>query len=92
LVGFDADYVLADKGYDSDRFVSVIIAQQARPVILRKKIQKNQEILIKPCIKNETWLSGYFKVKNFRRIATRYERLAITYQGMLSLVACMLAV
>jgi transposase len=27
------------------------------------------------------------KLKHYRRIATRYERLAITYQAMLSLVA-----
>ncbi|MBL1433710.1 MAG: transposase [Gammaproteobacteria bacterium] len=27
------------------------------------------------------------KLKHYRRIATRYERLAVTYQAMLSLVA-----
>jgi len=69
-----------------------LLLSKQRRLFLRKKIEKNQEILIKPCIKNETGLNGYFKVKNFRRIATRYERLATTYQGMLSLVACMLAV
>lgn len=31
--GFEANYVLADKGYDSDAFIAAIITQQARPVI-----------------------------------------------------------
>jgi transposase len=37
IEGFEADYVLADKGYDSDTFIAAIIAQQARPVIPPKK-------------------------------------------------------
>jgi len=30
------------------------------------------------------------KMKHFRRLATRYERLARNYQAMLSLIACII--
>lgn len=38
--GFKTNYVLADKGYNSDAFVAAIMAQQALPVIPPKKNRK----------------------------------------------------
>jgi len=88
IEGFDADYVLADKGYDSDQFVLAIIARQATPVIPPRKNRKEPRDFDKTLYKERNLVERLFqKLKNFRRIATRYERLAITYQGMLSLVA-----
>jgi transposase len=88
IEGFDADYVLADKGYDSDQFVSAIIARQATPVIPPRKNRKVQRNYDKDLYKERNMVERLFqKLKNFRRIATRYERLAITYQAMLNLVA-----
>jgi transposase len=40
IEGFEAGYVLADKGYDSDAFISAIAENQAIPVIPSKKNRK----------------------------------------------------
>lgn len=86
--GFNAEYILADRGYDSDQFVSTIRALQATPVIPPKKNRKVQRAYDKQLYKERNLVERAFqKLKNFRRIATRYERLARNYQAMLSLVA-----
>jgi transposase len=40
IEGFKPGYVLADKGYDSDRFISAIAESQAIPVIPSKRKRK----------------------------------------------------
>ena len=88
IEGFEAGYVLADKGYDSDRFVSAIEKSHAVPVIPSKKNRKVPRDFDKALYKERNVVERFFqKLKNFRRIATRYERLARNYQAMLSLVS-----
>ena len=86
--GLNAEYVLADKGYDSDRFVKTITDQKAIPVIPSKRNRKESREFDKTLYKERNLVERFFqKLKHYRRIATRYERLATTYQGMLNLVA-----
>lgn len=88
IEGFEAGYVLADKGYDSDQFVSAIEKNHAVPVIPSKKNRKVPRDLDKVLYKERNAVERFFqKLKNFRRIATRYERLARNYLAMLSLVS-----
>jgi len=88
IEGFEADYVLADKGYDSDQFVSAIESSQAVPVIPSKKNRIAPRECDQELYKERNWVERFFqKLKHFRRIATRYERLARNYLAMLSLVS-----
>ncbi len=88
IEGFKPGYVLADKGYDSDRFVSAIAESQAIPVIPSIRNRKIPRAWDKEIYKERNLVERLFqKLKNFRRIATRYERLARNYQAMLNLVA-----
>jgi transposase len=88
IEGFEAGYVLADKGYDSDQFVSAIEKNHAIPVIPSKKNRKVPRDFDKALYKERNAVERFFqKLKNFRRIATRYERLARNYLAMLSLVS-----
>jgi transposase len=88
IEGFPADFVLADKGYDSDKFVDKIIACGATPVIPPRKNSIDQRDYNKEIYKERNHVERLFqKLKHYRRIATRYERLAINYMAMLSLVA-----
>lgn len=88
IEGFEAGYVLADKGYDSDQFVSAIEKNHAVPVIPSKKNRKVPRDFDKVLYKERNAVERFFqKLKNFRRIATRYERLARNYLAMLSLVS-----
>lgn len=91
IESFETGAVLADKGYDFDAFILTIIARQATPVIPSKKNRKEPRCHDAHLYKERNLVERLFqKLKNFRRIATRYERLAITYQAMLNLVACMI--
>ncbi len=88
ISGFQPDYVIADKGYDSDSFVQAIHASGAEAVIPprcnRKTLRNYDRILYK----ERNLVERLFqKLKNYRRIATRYERLARNYNAMLVLVA-----
>jgi len=88
IAGFEANYVLADKGYDSDAFVATITASQAIPVIPSKMNRKVPRDFDRMLYKERNRVERFFqKLKHFRRIATRYERLARNYQAMLSLAS-----
>ena len=80
-------WVICDKGYDCKRIVELCFANRLVPVIPKRKKPNGEERedpdfdkkrykernLVERCI---GWL------KENRRIATRYEKLAITYRAM----------
>jgi transposase len=88
ITGFQADYVIADKGYDSDAFVLTITATGAQAVIPPRSNRKEMRYYDDVLYKERNLVERFFqKLKNYRRIATRYERLAINYISMLVLVS-----
>ena len=88
LDGFSPGAVLADKGYDSDAFIEVIRRQGAEAVIPSRRNRLAPRQLDRHLYKARNLVERFFqKLKQFRRIATRYERLARNYQSMLSLVS-----
>jgi len=89
--GFTFEAVLADKGYDSDAFVEVIQRRGAEAIIPSKKNRLTPRSLDRHIYKARNLVERFFqKLKQFRRIATRYERLARNYQSMLSLVSAVI--
>ena len=91
IEGFSADYVLADKGYDSDAFVQTITDSGAEPVIPSRKNRKKPRDYDKELYKERNLVERLFqKLKHFRRVATRYEKLARNYMGMLHLASSMI--
>ncbi len=88
IEGFSFEAVLADKGYDSDAFVEVIQRRGAEAIIPLKKNRLNPRRLDRHLYKARNLVERFFqKLKQFRRKATRYERLASNYQSMLCLVS-----
>ncbi len=88
IEGFSADYVIADKGYDSDLFIVAIESGEAIAVIPPRRNRITARTYDEHLYRERNLVERVFqKLKHYRRIATRYERLAITYQAMLSLVA-----
>ena len=86
--GFDADYVLADKGYDSDQFIETVEASGAIAVIPPRRNRQKQRAYDRVLYKERNLVERLFqKLKQFRRIATRYEKLKRNYQAMLYLVS-----
>ncbi len=88
IAGFQADVVIADKGYDADAILSAIEAAGGEAVVPPKANRVVQRDYDKAIYKERNRVERFFqKIKNYRRIATRYERLAVTYSAMLHLVA-----
>ncbi len=89
--GFRAGYVLADKGYDSDAFVETIKGSGATPVIPPRSNRKTPRDYDKDIYKERNLVERLFqKLKQYRRVATRYERLAVNYMTMLSLASMLI--
>ena len=91
IEGLSAEFILADKGYDSNEFMKAIEMSGAQPVIPPKSNRLNQRAYDKEVYKERNLIERLFqKLKNFRRVATRYERLARNYMGMLQIAAVMI--
>jgi len=82
------DKVLGDRGYDSDAFRQQIRDLNAEPVIPSKSNRINPEFFDKVLYKERNAVERFFaKIKHFRRIASRYEKLSRNYLSMVVLGA-----
>ena len=79
-------YVLADKGYDSDKLRNSIRDKGAKPVIPGRKSRKRKVRLDKRRYKARWMVEAVFcRLKDFRRVATRYDKLARNYLSTLTI-------
>jgi len=87
----DCDYYIADRGYDSETLRRKIRQLGSGPVIPRKRNSKIGNDDIDWCLYKYRHLveNAFARLKHFRSIATRYEKLKVNYAGMVSL-GCML--
>lgn len=78
--------VIADKGYDADRIRALIRAQGAIPNIPNTSNRKKRFRWSKALYRHRNQVERFFnKLKQFRRIATRYEKRAANYAAMLTI-------
>lgn len=83
-----AEFVVADKGYDSDAFVATITAQGGQPVIPPRSNRNNPRSFDRHIYKSRNLIERFFsRIKQFRRIATRYDKLATSFLSFVHL-AC----
>ena len=85
----DADYMIADKGYDSEELRAVVRSKLSIPVIPRKSNSKTgNDDMDWGLYKYRHLVENIFaRLKHFRFIATRYDKLKRNYASMLAL-AC----
>jgi transposase len=84
LDGLSAEAVLADKGYDADGIVEAVEEGGAEAVIPPRSNRKHQRNYDKALYKERNLIERFFnKIKHFRRVATRYEKLGKNYMAML---------
>ena len=75
IQGADADYLLADKGYDSDSIVEIAKQNGMEPVIPPRKNRRNQRYFDKEIYKLRCLVENAFlHLKRWRGIATRYAK------------------
>ena len=91
ISGFSFEKLLADMGYDSDRFRARIAERGAEAVIPSSR-SRSQAIPYDKHPYGERNLVERLinKIKHFRRIATRYEKTALSFASMLFLVGAMI--
>jgi transposase len=84
-----ADYVIADKGYDSEALRELIREKSSIPMIPRKSNSKQgNDDMDWNLYKNRHLVENVFaRLKHFRAIATRYDKLKRNYFSMLA-IAC----
>lgn len=88
VAGFDADQIIADKGYDSNAFIAQLEAIGAQVVIPPRKTRLQQRTYDRYAYRERHLVECFFnRLKQFRRIATRYEKLARNFLSMLNLAA-----
>jgi transposase len=80
--------VLADKGYDADWIRAQIKAQGATANIPNKSNRKTLYPFRKKLYRQRNLIERFFnKLKQFRRIATRYDKLGATFFAFIQLAA-----
>ena len=77
-------FVLADKAYDAEWIRAMIEAQDAVPIIPNRSTTPHAFSRVLYRMRNRVERC-FNKLKQFRRIATRYERLAANYLAMIKI-------
>ncbi len=87
LKGLKTQKVLADKGYDAQTLIDSIQAMGALAVIPPKSNRLVQRSYDRHLYKQRNLVERFFnRIKHFRRVATRYEKLQRHYLSFLHLV------
>ena len=80
--------LIADKGYDADRLRSAIKRQGTIPVIPGRRNRKRPIQYDERRYRDRWQIEAMFcRLKDFRRIATRYDKLARNYLSAVHLAA-----
>lgn len=88
IEGIKTQSVVADKGYDANAFIATIEASGAQAVIPARSNRLAQRAYDRHLYKDRNLVERFFnRLKQFRRIATRYEKLALNFMSMINL-AC----
>ena len=83
-----ATVVIADKGYDSDPFCQTIAAGGSRPCIPPRRGRRQPRRFHRGHYKRRHQIENFFqRVKRFRRVATRYDKLDLNFLGFGQLAA-----
>ena len=88
LANQEADAVLADKGYDADYIVDAVHVMGAEAVIPSRSNRKDLREYDAYLYKERNIIERmYGKLKHFRRVATRYDKLATSYMSFVLVAA-----
>ena len=91
IQGLPADVVMADTAYDADHFRQAIAAKGAIAVIPNNPSRAKKHPLDKHLYAQRHLVECCFsKLKQFRRVATRFEKTARNYLAVVTLAAIIL--
>ena len=99
LVGFDAlagaiasDVLIGDKGYDADRRVRAVLAAAGKTAVIPpRRNRKNPTSYDKELYKKRHHIENFFsRLKDYRAIATRYDKSAQNFLAGVYLAAAII--
>jgi len=86
-----SDYVIADRSYDTDYFLQVIMLSGAIPVIPPKANRKSPHYYDAHLYRERHLVECFInKIKHYRRIFSRFEKLDGCYLGFLCFVGTLI--
>lgn len=89
--GFCPQYVLADRAYDADSLMDKILDAGAIPVIPPRRHRRFQHHYDVEIYKERNLIERLFaKLREYRRVATRYDKLLANFLGFVKLAAIQL--
>jgi transposase len=85
------DYVLGDRAFDSDNLIAFILDHGAIPVIPSRKNRKEPREYDTWRYRERALVECFFnKIKHFRRIFSRFDKLASRFLGFLHFAAALI--
>ena len=90
LESYRAEHVIADRGYDTNAFLEIIAASDAEAVIPPKKNRTVQRTYDEHLYKERHLVECFInKIKWYRRIFTRYDKLARRFAAFLHIAGAL---
>ena len=91
IAGYRSDAVIADAAYDSDAFRAEIVAEGAEAVIRPRKSRVEERPYDEVLYKLRNVIERFFhRLKQYRRVATRYDKYAVRYLGFVYFAAILI--
>lgn len=91
VAGLASGKVIADRAYDDDSLHDFVLNEGGEPVIPPRRHRKYQHHSDKIAYRQRWGIEAFFaKLKQWRRIATRYDKLASSFLAFVKLVSIML--
>jgi transposase len=91
IAGYSCNHVIADRSFDADSFLQVILETGAVAVIPPRR-HRNEGRAYDAHLYRERHLAECFinKIKHYRHIFSRFDKLASRYLGFLSFVGALI--
>ena len=91
IADVSCEYVIADAAYDSDAFRAEITTHGAEAVIRPRKSRLEDIAYDKDLYKLRNVIERFFhRLKQYRRVATRYDKYAVRYLGFVYVAAILI--
>ena len=90
IADLQAQNIIGDKAFDSDRF-RAHVAQRNMTAVIPSNANRSRAIPHDSDLYKERHLVECFinKIKHFRRVATRYDKTIASYASFVAVAACM---
>lgn len=91
ITGLSAEFVLADKAYDANAFIDIACSQGSHVVIPPRSNRHDQRDYDRHIYKERHLVECFFaKLKSYRRISTRYDKLSQSFKAAVMIAACLI--